>query len=64
MRKQRHILAGLGGGESAKWPRELLRLSERESAEAVDVATTSVGTLLARAERRFSDVLLAAGEAA
>lgn len=49
--------------------REMLLLrysgfSYREIAEAVDVATTSVGTLLARAERRFSDVLLAAGEAA
>jgi len=49
--------------------REMLLLrysgfSYREIAEAVDVATTSVGTLLARAERRFADVLLAAGEPA
>lgn len=31
--------------------------SYREIADAVDVAATSVGTLLARAERRFSDAL-------
>jgi RNA polymerase sigma factor (sigma-70 family) len=31
--------------------------SYREIAEAVDVAATSVGTLLARAERRFADVM-------
>ncbi len=47
--------------------RELLLMrysgfSYREIAEAVDVAATSVGTLLARAERRFTDVLAAAGE--
>ena len=36
--------------------------SYREISEAVDVASTSVGTLLARAERRFTDVLAAAGE--
>ena len=35
-----------------------------EIGEAVDVAATSVGTLLARAERRFIDVLAAAGEPA
>ena len=38
--------------------------SYREIADAVDVAATSVGTLLARAERRFTDVLAAAGEPA
>lgn len=38
--------------------------SYREIAETVDVAATSVGTLLARAERRFIDVLAAAGEPA
>ena len=36
----------------------------REIAEVVDVAATSVGTLLARAELRFTDVLAAAGEPA
>ena len=35
--------------------------SYREIAEAVDVATTSVGTLLARAERRFASVMTEAG---
>ena len=38
--------------------------SYREIADAVDVAATSVGTLLARAERRFTSVLAAAGEPA
>ena len=38
--------------------------SYAEIAEAVDVATTSVGTLLARAERKFTDVLTAAREPA
>ena len=47
--------------------RELLLMrysgfSYREIADAVDVAATSVGTLLARAERRFTQVLAAAGE--
>lgn len=31
--------------------------SYREIAESIDVADTSVGTLLARAERRFADVM-------
>jgi len=35
--------------------------SYREIAEAIDVASTSVGTLLARAERRFSEVVTDAG---
>jgi len=38
--------------------------SYREIADTVDVAATSVGTLLARAERRFTSVLAAAGEPA
>lgn len=38
--------------------------SYREIAEAVDVATTSVGTLLARAERRFADAMTEAGREA
>lgn len=38
--------------------------SYKEIAEAVDVAATSVGTLLARAERRFSEALSTTGEAA
>ena len=38
--------------------------SYREIAEAVDVAATSVGTLLARAERRFTRALHTAGEPA
>lgn len=37
--------------------------SYKEIADAIDVATTSVGTLLARAERRFEEVC-ASGEAA
>lgn len=35
--------------------------SYREIAEAIDVAATSVGTLLARAERRFANVITEAG---
>ena len=35
-----------------------------EIADAVEVAATSVGTLLARAERRFAEALAAAGETA
>ena len=31
--------------------------SYKEIADVIDVAATSVGTLLARAERRFMDVL-------
>jgi RNA polymerase sigma factor (sigma-70 family) len=38
--------------------------SYKEIAEAIDVATNSVGTLLARAERRFEEALPGAGEAA
>lgn len=38
--------------------------SYKEIADAVDVAATSVGTLLARAERKFADALTDAGEAA
>jgi RNA polymerase sigma factor (sigma-70 family) len=38
--------------------------SYKEIAEAVDVASTSVGTLLARAERRFHDAFVAAEEPA
>ena len=38
--------------------------SYREIADTVDVAATSVGTLLARAEHRFTSVLAAAGEPA
>lgn len=38
--------------------------SYREIAEAIDVAATSVGTLLARAERRFADVVTEAGRQA
>jgi RNA polymerase sigma factor (sigma-70 family) len=38
--------------------------SYKEIADAVNVAATSVGTLLARAERRFSEALATAGEAA
>jgi RNA polymerase sigma factor (sigma-70 family) len=38
--------------------------SYREIADAVGVAATSVGTLLARAERRFEEAVGATGEAA
>ena len=38
--------------------------SYKEIAEMVGVATTSIGTLLARAERRFADAVQEAGEAA
>jgi RNA polymerase sigma-70 factor (ECF subfamily) len=38
--------------------------SYREIAAAVDVSATSVGTLLARAERRFEQAVEATGEAA
>jgi RNA polymerase sigma factor (sigma-70 family) len=38
--------------------------SYKEIAEAIDVAATSVGTLLARAERRFADVVSEAGREA
>jgi DNA-directed RNA polymerase specialized sigma24 family protein len=38
--------------------------SYKEIADAVDIAATSVGTLLARAERKFADALTDAGEAA
>lgn len=38
--------------------------SYRDIAEAIDVAVTSVGTLLARAERRFVDAMHAAGRTA
>ena len=38
--------------------------SYAEIATAMEVATTSVGTLLARAERKFAEVLTAAGEPA
>ena len=38
--------------------------SYREIAEAVGVAATSVGTLLARAEKRFARAVADAGEAA
>lgn len=38
--------------------------SYREIAEAVDVAATSVGTLLARAERRFTESMSATGRLA
>jgi len=38
--------------------------SYKEIAESVDVAATSVGTLLARAERRFADAMTVAGEVA
>lgn len=38
--------------------------SYKEIADAVDVAATSVGTLLARAERKFAEALTDAGEAA
>jgi RNA polymerase sigma factor (sigma-70 family) len=38
--------------------------SYREIADAIEVSATSVGTLLARAERRFADVVAEAGEAA
>jgi len=49
--------------------REMLLLrysgfSYREIAEVVEVAATSVGTLLARAERKFADALTATGEPA
>ena len=36
--------------------------SYKEIAEAVEVANTSVGTLLARAERRFAEAMTGAGE--
>lgn len=35
--------------------------SYREIADSIDVAATSIGTLLARAERRFADVMSEAG---
>lgn len=38
--------------------------SYKEIADAVDVAATSIGTLLARAESRFEQVITEAGEAA
>jgi RNA polymerase sigma factor (sigma-70 family) len=38
--------------------------SYQEISEAVDVAATSVGTLLARAERRFAQVMTEAGRQA
>jgi DNA-directed RNA polymerase specialized sigma24 family protein len=38
--------------------------SYKEIAEALGVATTSVGTLLARAESRFAEAVDDAGEAA
>ena len=38
--------------------------SYKEIADVVDVAATSIGTLLARAERRFLEVLEAGGEPA
>lgn len=38
--------------------------SYKDIADAVGVAATSVGTLLARAERRFADAVTGAGEAA
>ncbi|MGD8728537.1 MAG: sigma-70 family RNA polymerase sigma factor [Gemmatimonadota bacterium] len=38
--------------------------SYREIAEAIDVAATSVGTLLSRAERRFADVMTEAAREA
>jgi RNA polymerase sigma factor (sigma-70 family) len=38
--------------------------SYKEIAEAVDVSSTSVGTLLGRAERRFEQAVKEAGEAA
>ena len=38
--------------------------SYREIAEAVDVAATSIGTLLARAEQRFHEAITDTGEAA
>lgn len=38
--------------------------SYKEIADAIEVAPTSVGTLLARAERRFEEALQGAGEAA
>jgi RNA polymerase sigma factor (sigma-70 family) len=49
--------------------RELLLMryggfSYREIAEAIDVASTSVGTLLARAERRFAQMMTEAGRMA
>ena len=37
--------------------------SYKEIAEAIEVAATSVGTLLARAERRFAEVLTVTGRA-
>ena len=37
--------------------------SYKEIAEAVEVAATSIGTLLARAERRFAEALTVAGKA-
>jgi DNA-directed RNA polymerase specialized sigma24 family protein len=36
--------------------------SYKEIAEVVEVAATSVGTLLARAERRFAQALTATGK--
>jgi len=38
--------------------------SYKEIADVIDVAATSVGTLLARAERRFLEALGGSGEAA
>ena len=38
--------------------------SYREIADAIDVASTSVGTLLARAERRFTQVVTEAARQA
>ena len=38
--------------------------SYKEIADAVGVAATSVGTLLARAEKRFEQAVAAGGEAA
>lgn len=68
-RKEAQHLARTALESLAPRDREILLMrysgfSYREIAEALDVAATSVGTLLARAERRFEQVLAGTGEAA
>lgn len=64
---RRHARAALDA--LAPRDREILLMryagfSYKEIAEAIEVAATSVGTLLARAERRFAEVMTEAGRQA
>jgi RNA polymerase sigma factor (sigma-70 family) len=56
-RRVRKVLEQLGDRDREMLLMRYEGFSYREIAEMVDVAATSVGTLLARAERRFLDVL-------